>query len=94
MSRTCRIGFKHVLKFYANFFAKIFRKTRMRRSCECRELSLRNFGELTMRNFCNTCTNVMRVSYNGLATVLRKHANTSRLSDEKIKLSDIRTNVV
>ena len=33
------------------------------------------------------------VSYDGRATVLRKHANTSRLSGEKIKLSDIRTNV-
>ena len=36
----------------------------------------------------------MQVSYDGRATVLRKHTNTSRLSDEKIKLSDIHTNVV
>ena len=34
------------------------------------------------------------MSHDGLAKVLRKHANTSRLSDYKIKLSDIRMNVV
>ena len=39
-------------------------------------------------------TNVVQVSYDGRATVLRKHANTLRLSGEKIKLSNIRTNVV
>ena len=36
----------------------------------------------------------MRVSHEGRATVLRQHAKTSRLSGEKIKLSNIRTNVV
>ena len=49
-------------------------------------MSPRNFGEFTMRNFCDTRTNVARVSHDGRATV-------SRLSGEKIKLSDIRTNV-
>ena len=67
-------------------------------SCDVRasveNLSSRNFGNFTMRIFCDTCTNVVRVSYDGRATVLRKHANTSRLSGEKIKLSDIRTNVM
>ena len=47
-----------------------------------------------MQNFHDTHTNVMRVLYEGRATVLRKHANTSRLSGEKIKQSDIRANVV
>ena len=42
---------------------------------------LRNFDEFTMQKFCDT-------------HVLRKHANTSRRSGEKIKLSDIRTNVM
>ena len=49
-----------------------------------------------MRNFCDTRTNVVRVLYDSHATLLRKHANTSRLSGEKIKLSrmsrDCRTN--
>ena len=35
-----------------------------------------------------------RMSYDSHAAVLRKHANISRLSGEKIKLSDIRTNIV
>ena len=47
-----------------------------------------------MRNFCDTRTNVVGVSHDCRATVLRKHADTSRLSEEKVKLSDIRTNVV
>ena len=50
--------------------------------------------EFTMRNFRDTRTNVVRVSHNGRATVLRKHAKNSRLFGEKIKLSDIGTNVV
>ena len=41
-------------------------------------LSPRNFGEFTMRNFRKTRTNVVRMSYDSRATVLRKHANTSR----------------
>ena len=54
-------------------------------------LSPRNYGEIqfTMQNFCDTSKNVVQVSHDGRATVLRKHANTSRLSGEKIKLSDI-----
>ena len=38
--------------------------------------------------------NVLRVLYHGRATVLRKHANTTRLSGEKIKLSYIPGKVV
>ena len=81
------------IKFYANFFAKIFRKTVSRLSCDFRasvaKLSPRNFGEFT-----DARTNVVRVLHNGPATVLRKHAKTSRLSGEKMKLSDNRKNVV
>ena len=47
-----------------------------------------------MRNFRDTRLNVVRMRYDGRATVLRKHTNTSRRSGEKIKLSDIRKNVV
>ena len=57
-------------------------------------MSPQNFGEFTMQNFRDTRMNVVRVPYDGRETVLRKHANTSRLSGEKIKLSDIRMNVV
>ena len=75
MSRTSREVFQHVEKFYANFFSKIFRKTVARQSCDGRatvaNLSPRNFGEFTMRNFRDTRTNVARVSHDGRATVLR-----------------------
>ena len=70
----------------------------MRRSRDSRanvaNLSPRNFGKFTMRNFCDTRTNVVRVSHDGRATVLRQHAKNSRLPGKKIKLSDIRANVV
>ena len=56
-------------------------------------MSPRNFGEFTMRNFRDTRANVRRVPYDGHATVFRKNANTSRISGEKIKLSDIRKNL-
>ena len=100
MSPTSRELVAKVLNMFKNFmrFFRIISKYFARLSCDVRasvaNLSPRNFGELTMRNFCETRTNVVRVSYDGRATVLRKHANTSRLSGEKIKLSDIRTNVV
>ena len=57
-------------------------------------LSQQNFSEFTMRNFRDTRTNVVRMSHDGRATVLRQHAKNSRLFGEKIKLSDIGTNVV
>ena len=63
----------------------------MRRSHDIRasvaNLSPRNFGEFVMRNCRDTRTNVVRRSRDSLA-------KTSRLSGEKIKLSDILTNVV
>ena len=66
----------------------------MRRSCECREPVAAKFWRIYNANFCDTRTNVVRVSYYGRETVLRKHVNTSRLSGDKVKLSDIRTNVM
>ena len=91
VSRTSRelvAKFFNMLKnFMRFFFSQIFRKTVVRRSRDVRtsvaNLSPRNFGEFTMRNFCDTHTNVARRSRNSLA-------KTSRLSGEKIKLSDIR----
>ena len=57
-------------------------------------LSPHNFGKFTMQNFCDTRMNIVRVWYEVRATVLRKkNANTSRLSGEKIKLSNIHSNV-
>ena len=105
VSRTSRELVAKVLNMFKNwmrfFFFKIFRKTVARLSCDGRDvranvanLSPRNFGEFTMRNFRDTRTNVVRVSQDSRATVLRQHAKNSRLSGEKIKLSDIRTNVV
>ena len=76
VSRTGREVFKHVEKFYSNFFSEIFRKTVMRRSrdslASVANLSPQNFGEFTMRNFRDTRTHVARVSHDGRATVLQK----------------------
>ena len=58
-----------------NFFARLSHDVRA------------SVANLSPQNFGDTRTNVMQVSYDGCATVLRKHANTSRLSGEKIKLS-------
>ena len=87
--------------FFPKYFARLShdcRATVARQSRDVRanvaNLSPRNFGEFTMRNFRDTRTNVVRVSHDGRATVLRQHAKNSRLSGEKIKLSVIRTNVV
>ena len=57
----------------------------MRRSRDVRasvaNLSPRNFGEFTMRNFCDTRTNVARVSHDGRATIWREN-KTKRHSYE------------
>ena len=97
ISRDCFANFvtdfrTDFLNILCDFFRQNIRSCNVRASVA--NLSPRNFGKFTMQNFCDTRTNVVRVSYDGRATVLRKHANTSRLFGEKIKLSDIRTNVV
>ena len=83
--------FKNFMRIFSTkYFARLSREcsaTIARRSCECRKPVSAKCGEFTMRNFCDTRTNVMRVSHGGRATA-------SRLSGEKIKLNDIRTNVV
>ena len=86
MSRTGREVFKHVEKFYANFFSKIFRKKVARRSCECRELAAAKFWRIYNAKFRECCASVALWSCDSLA-------KTSRLSGEKIKLRDIHTNV-
>ena len=68
------------------FFAKICRKTvvyAVRASVA--KLSPRTIGEFTSENLAT----LKRMSYDSRTTVLRKYANNSRL-----KLSDIRSNVV
>ena len=87
MSRTSRelvAKFFNMLKIFMRFFSpKYFarlsrdgRATVARRSrdvsASVANLSPRNFGEFTMRNFRDTRTNVARVSHDGRATVLRK----------------------
>ena len=79
VSRTSRelvAKFFNMLKNFMRFFSP---KYFARQSRDCRamvarhsHLSPRNFGEFTMRNFCDTRTNVARVSHDGRATVLRK----------------------
>ena len=98
MSRTSRELVAKVLNmfknwmriFFPNYFASLSRDGRAtvaRRSRDVRanvaNLSPRNFGEFTMQNFRDTRTNVVRVSHDGRATVLRQHAkNTQRHSYE------------
>ena len=98
MSRTSRELVAKVLNMFKNwmriFFPKYFARPSRDVRANVANLSPRNFGEFTMRNFCDTRTNVMRVSHDGRTTVLRQHAKNSRLSGEKIKLNVIHTNVV
>ena len=87
VSRTSRELVAKFLNMFKNFmginspkhFARLSRDCRatvVRHSCDVRasvaNLSPRNFGEFTMRNFRDTRTNVVRVSHDGRATVLRK----------------------
>ena len=74
------------------FFAKIFRKTVLRHSNDILPVSRTCRREILANLQCEIFET--RARYVCRATVLRKHANTSRLPGEKIKLSDIRTNVV
>ena len=79
--------------FSPKYFARLSRDSRAtvaRRSCECRELVAAKFWRIYNAKF-------SRHSYECRASVARRSrdslAKTSRLSGEKIKLSDIRTNV-
>ena len=101
VSRTSRelvAKFFNMLKnfmriFSPKYFARLSRDCRAtvaRRSCECRELVAAKFWRIYNAKF-------SRHSYECRASVARRSrdslAKTSRLSGEKIKLSDIRTNV-
>ena len=87
--------FKNFMRFFSpKYFARLSRDCRAtvaRRSCECRELVAAKFWRIYNVKF-------SRHSYECRASVARwsrdSLAKTSRLSGEKIKLSDIRTNVV
>ena len=86
---------------------RILSRTFARHSCECRTSVVRIFmchelvaKALKMFNlqiynakFSRHSYECREVSLDGRATVLRKHTKTSRLSGEKIKVSDIRTDV-
>ena len=65
----------NMLKKICDFFRQnISHLTVARPSCDVRaivaNLSPRNFGKFTKRIFCDTRTNVVRVSHDGRATVL------------------------
>ena len=85
---------KNFMRFFSpKYFARLSRDCRAtvaRRSCECRELVAAKFWRIYNAKF-------SRHSYECRASVARRSrdslAKTSRLSGEKIKLSDIRTNV-
>ena len=101
VSRTSRelvAKFFNMLKnfmriFSPKYFARLSRDSRAtvaRRSCECRELVAAKFWRIYNAKF-------SRHSYECRASVARRSrdslAKTSRLSGEKMKLSNIRTNV-
>ena len=96
VSRTGREVFQHVEKFYANFFSKIFRKTVARLSCDGRVTFVRVSRtcrcEILANLQCEIFATPVRMSRE-CRTTSDSLAKTSRLSGEKIKLSDIRTNV-
>ena len=85
MSRTSRELIAKVSNMFKNFmrifFAKIFRKTVVRQSCDVRasvaNLSPRNFGEFTMRNFRDTRTNVLRICLNQCLTNVARQSGDS-----------------
>ena len=102
VSRSSRELVAKFLNMFENFmginspkqFARLSRDCRatvVRRSCECRELVAAKFWRIYNAKF-------SRHSYECRASVARRSrdslAKTSRLSGEKIKLSDIRTNGV
>ena len=93
VSRTGREVFKHVEKFYANFFSKIFCKNVALVSCDGRP----TFVRVSRTCCCEILANLQCEIFATLSNVARQScdslAKTSRLSGEKIKLSDIRTNV-
>ena len=79
VSRTSRelvAKFFNMLKnfmriFSPKYFARLSRQLRDVRASVA-NLSPRNFGDFTMRNFRDTRMNVARVSHDGRTTVLRK----------------------
>ena len=102
VSRTSRELVAKFLNMFKNFmginspkhFARLSRDCRatvVRRSCECRELVAAKFWRIYNAKF-------SRHSYECRASVARRSrdslAKTSRLSGEKMKISDIRTNGV
>ena len=98
VSRTSRELVAKFLNMFKNFMginspniSKDCRATVVRRSCECRELVAAKFWRIYNAKF-------SRHSYECRASVARRSrdslAKTSRLSGEKMKLSDIRTNGV
>ena len=85
---------------FKNFMRILSPKYFARLSCDGRATFVRVFRTCRRKILanlqCEIFATLVRMSCDcdGLATVLRKHAKTSRLSGERIKLSDIRKNVV
>ena len=72
-SREVVAKFFNMLKNFMRIFSpKYFARLSRDSHASVANLSPRNFGEFTMRNFRDTRTNVARHSYDGRATVLRK----------------------
>ena len=90
--------FQTCLKILCEFFRQNISQdccaTVVRRSCECREPVAAKFWRINNAKFWRHSYECRAsVVRDGRATGLRKHAIPSRLSGEKIKLNDIRTNV-
>ena len=95
MSRTSRELVAKVLNMFKNWMQILFPNNFARLSCQCRERVAARFWRIYNAKFLRHSYKCRaRVSHDGRATVLIQHAKKSRLSGEKIKLSDIRTNVM
>ena len=83
--------FKNFMRIFSpKYFARLSRDVR----ASVANLSPRNFGEFTMRNFCDTRTNVARVSHDGprqscenLATIWRENKTKRHLYECRAALA-------
>ena len=94
----CRELVAKVFNMFKNFMRIFLPKYFARLSCNGRATFLRVARTCRLKILanlqCEIFATLVRMSCKCRTTVLRKHAKTLRLSGEKIKLSDIRTNVV
>ena len=85
VSRTSHKGFKR-LKILCEFFCQNIsqdcRTSVVRCLWVCRKPVTANCDKFTMRNFCDTCTNVAPVSYDGRASLEKTYEHLATIQRE------------